>query len=295
MNFDEWLRWPTKSTDPAANAAIAVLLAIVAISLVVIGGLFLIPVVLIIAIAKGIHWYVNRPTPTDQLYAQSEQRTIAANFPDAWNSSWTPTFDRLSSTPSWDDSSRLPSILFISNITEALYKTEDLNNPLPPLPPANTIEEGRYRDKLIAHQRKPVAAPHTLEVVHSTLGKCYLDFIAALPPIATDDPKNSPDATRWKPFATVPLIDLLPDVGKSVLDLILPYFSEEADQLGLFADLRRQLDRNFHDASGVEYPAPSHKLIMPDAHKGTPQEIVHAYLHDTPFEALFSAHPVLFR
>src|SRR5713226_125313 len=81
MNFDEWLRWPTKSTDPAANAAIAVLLAIVAIALVVIGGLFLIPVVLIIAIAKGIHWYVNRPTPTDQLYAQSEQRTIAANFP----------------------------------------------------------------------------------------------------------------------------------------------------------------------------------------------------------------------
>ena len=60
-------------------------------------------------------------------------------------------------------------------------------------------------------------------------------------------------------------------------------------QLGLFADMRKQLDRNFHEASGVDYPAPSHKLITPDKHKGTPREIVSAYLANTPFEALFYA------
>ena len=70
---------------------------------------------------------------------------------------------------------------------------------------------------------------------------------------------------------------------------MLPFFREDVEQLGLFANIRKQLDRNFHEASGAEYPAPSHKLITPDKHKGTPREIVSAYLHNTPFEALFYA------
>jgi hypothetical protein len=53
MSIENWL--PIKSTDPAANAAIAVLLVMVAITLVVVGGMFLLPVVLIIGIAKGVH------------------------------------------------------------------------------------------------------------------------------------------------------------------------------------------------------------------------------------------------
>ena len=81
MNFDDWLQWPTKSTDPAANAAIAVFLVIAAIILIVVGGVFLLPVVLILGIAKGVHWYINRPTPTDQLYAVTQQRSVTANFP----------------------------------------------------------------------------------------------------------------------------------------------------------------------------------------------------------------------
>jgi len=57
-------------------------------------------------------------------------------------------------------------------------------NPLPPLVAANTIEEGRYRDQLIAHQRKTADAPRTLEIFNVTLGKCFLDFIAVLPKMA---------------------------------------------------------------------------------------------------------------
>src|SRR5271155_669861 len=83
MSGGDWLRWPTSSTDPAVNAAVAVFLALAAIILVVVGGMFLLPVVLILAIAKGVHWYANRPTPTDQLYSQAQQRSIAANFPEA--------------------------------------------------------------------------------------------------------------------------------------------------------------------------------------------------------------------
>jgi len=287
MSIDDWLQWPTKSTDPSANAAIAVFLVVAAIILIVVGGMVLLPVVLILGIAKGVHWYINRPTPTDQIYAQTQQRSVSANFPDT-EKFMEAFIDR------FIDAIReeLPAYhiyLTMVRITELLYKEENLNNPLPPLIAANAIEEGRYRDQLIAHQRKSADAPRTLEVFNGTLGKCYLDFIAALPSIAKSTPDEFAKCDEVEPFATFPLIDTLPDAAKLVLPLILPFFKEDGDQLGLFADTRKQLDRNFHEASGFEYPAPSHKLITPDKHKGTPREIVTAYLGNTPFEGLFYA------
>jgi hypothetical protein len=197
MSIEDWLQWPTKSTDPAANAAIAVFLVVASIMLVVVGGMFLLPVVLIIGVAKGVHWYMHRPTPTDQFYAQAQQRGITANFPapekyiDAY-------IDRFLDAVRED----LPSYqiyLAMAHIADALYKHENLDNPLPPITAANSIEEGRYRDQLIAHQRKTADAPHTLEVFNATLGKCYLDFIAALPPIAKATPTNLPSAMSWNP------------------------------------------------------------------------------------------------
>jgi len=44
-----------------------------------------------------------------------------------------------------------------------------------------------------------------------------------------------------------------------------------------------------HDMSGVTYPAPFEKLVLPTAHKGTASEIVSGYLASTPFEQLFHA------
>ncbi len=285
MSIEDWLQWPTKSTDPAANAAIAVFLILAAIMLVVVGGMILLPVVLILGIVKGVHWYMHRPTPTDQLYAQAQQRSITANFPEP-EKFIEAYIDRFLDAIR-DDLPAYHVYLAMVHIVDALYKEENLNNPLPPIVAANTIEEGRYRDQLIAHQRKTADAPHTLEVFNATLGKCYLDFIAALPAIAKATPEEFAKCDEVEPFATFPLIDVLPETGKLVWSLMLPFFREDVEQLGLFADIRKQLDRNFHQASGVDYPAPSHKLITPDQHKGTPREIVSAYLANTPFEALF--------
>jgi hypothetical protein len=287
MSIEDWLQWPTKSTDPAANAAIAVFLVLAATILIVVGGMFLLPVVLILGIAKGVHWYVNRPTPTDQLYAQAQQRSITANFPDP-EKFIDAYIDRFLDAIR-DDLPSYQIYLAMAHIADALYKHENLNSPLPPITAANSIEEGRYRDQLIAHQRKTADAPNTLEVFNATLGKCYLDFIAALPPIAKASPDEFAKCDELEPFATFPLIDVLPDVAKLVMPLMLPFLAEDVEQLGLFADIRKQLDRNFHQASGIDYPAPSHKLIAPDKHKGTPREIVSAYLANTPFEALFYA------
>lgn len=285
MSVDDWLQWPTKSTDPSANAAIAVFLVVAAIMLVVVGGMFLLPVVLILGIAKGVHWYASRPTPTDQLYAQTQQRSVSANFPDS-EKFMEAFIDRFLDAIR-DDLPSYNVYLAMMHTTEALYKEENLNNPLPPLIAANAVEEGRYRDQLIAHQRKTGDAPRTLEVFNATLGKCYLDFINALPPIAKSTPLEFAKCDEVEPFATFPLIDIVPDAAKLVMPMILPFFKEGADDFGLFANIRKQLDRNFHEASGAEYPAPSHKLITPDKHKGTPREIASAYLNNTPFEALF--------
>lgn len=275
------------SKDPALNATLFVVAAALVMFALVVGAFIIIPIVVALGIAKGVHWYATRPTPTDQLYAQTQQRSVSANFPDA-DAFMEAYADRFLAAVR-DDLPAYRIYHAMMSIAQSLYTDENLNNPLSPLPAANTIEEGRYRDQLIANQRKTADAPRTLDVINATLGKCYLDFIAALPPIAKSTPAEFGTCGEAEPFATFPLIDVLPDAATFVTALILPFFKDDVEQLGLFAGLRRHLGRNLHAASGVEYPAPSQKLIMPDKHKGTAREIVSAYLGNTPFEVLFYA------
>jgi hypothetical protein len=163
-----WLQSPMKSGSPAVDAIIAIILFFAFLIALAMGATFLVAIVVVMGILKGIQWYVNRPIRTDRLYAQTEQRRIDANFPDP--AQFIDAYlDRLIDALR----SRLPTyhvFQAMAQIAEDLYKEERLNNPLPPLPPANTIEEGRYRDLLIAHQRKTVDAPRTLEVFNATLG-----------------------------------------------------------------------------------------------------------------------------
>lgn len=174
MNIDEWFQWPTRSTDPGVNFVVVILLAVVIIFALVLGATILIPIAIVIGLAKGLHWYVNRPTPTDQLYAQTEQRVISANFPDT-EKFMDAHLDRLLDAIQ-DNLPAYSVFRSMAQITEALYKSENLNNPLPPLIGGSEIAEGRYRDELIAQQRKTVDAPRTLEVFNGTLGKAYLGF-----------------------------------------------------------------------------------------------------------------------
>ncbi len=85
---------------------------------------------------------INKPTPTDELYAQTQQRSISANFPDT-EKFLEAYIDRFIDAVH-DDVPTYHVYLTMVRTTEALYKTENLNNPLPPLIAANTIEEGRY-------------------------------------------------------------------------------------------------------------------------------------------------------
>jgi hypothetical protein len=61
------------------------------------------------------------------------------------------------------------------------------------------------------------------------------------------------------------------------------------DQIGLFTDLRKQLERNLHEATRAESRGASTKVVSADKHKGSAREIVGAYLHHTPFQELLYA------
>ena len=273
------------TNDPLLNAVLFIVATALVMFALVAGAFIVIPIVVVLGIARAVHWYVNRPVPTNELRAQTEQRVIAANFPtpEAFHDLH---LGRLVEAIR-DDLPALPIVTAMVSISDDLYRAEDLNNPLSPIAPLGTIEEGRYRDALIAYQRKSADAPKTLDTINATLGTAYTRFIAGLPPIAKSTAAQLVDDTE--PFATFPLIDVLPDPANAVTTLISPFFSDAPSELGLFAGLRRQLDTNTQEVSGVSHSAPSDKLIFPQDFKGAPRDLVFAYLHDTPLEELFGA------
>jgi hypothetical protein len=239
--------WPIISGSPFVDAVLLIFLLFGVILAIIFGSMVLIPIGIAIGVLRGLQWYATRPVPTDRLYEDTVQRSISANFPapDQFMDAY---LDRLleairENVPTYS------VFQAMAEIAEELYKEERLANPLPPLPPANTIEEGRYRDQLIVHQRKSIDAPRTLDVFHRTLGRAYLDFIAELPSIAKSTEQDFLKASEPECFATFPIIDVLPDAGAAVSALIIPFLSQSVEQLGLFSQLRKQLDWNLHAAT----------------------------------------------
>jgi hypothetical protein len=286
VSVEDWFKWPTNSSDPGVNFVVLVGLIFVVVFALTLGTVIAIPVLIVLAIVKGVQWYGNRPVSTDELRTEAQQRVIAASFPtpEAFHDLH---MGRLIEAIRGDPPA-LPIVTTMVGISDDLYRVEDLNNPLPPIAPQGTIEEGRYRDALITYQRKSADAPKTLETINSTLGAAFTRFIAGLPPIAKSTAAQIADDDA-QPFATFPLIDVLPDPANAVMTLISPFFSDAPTELGLFAGLRRQLESNTHEVSGVAYPAPADKLIFPEHFKGSPRDLVFAYLHDTPLEEVFGA------
>lgn len=282
MNYIEKL-------DAGTGLFICFLIIFMTVAVIFIGFFVLAPLaVLALAIWLG-YKYATRPviTSTAELYAQTEQRVIAANFPsresflDAHSERMLDGF-LAEQPPAYS--------LFVSMLgaSQRLYEAERFGNPLPPVPPAGTIEEGRYRDMLLGFQKKSADAPKAIAQFANALSEAYLNLVRSLPGIAKTDHEIFALTDEWQPFATFPLIDALQKPGQAVEDLITPFFAESVRDLGLFADLRRQIERNVAEALPDQK-----KTVMPSAFDGTAEQIVRTYLKNTPLEALFDA-PVPF-
>ncbi len=247
MKIEDWFEWPTRSTDPGVNVTIAVLLVMAAVLLFAVGIVVALPVAIAGAVGYGIYRYSSRPTPTDQIYAQTEQRVISANFPTV-ETFLSAHADRLLDSLLETEPPAYSLYLTMMRISQRLYVAEKFSNPLPPVPPRDTIEEGRYRDMLLNLQKKSADAPATLALFANTLSKAYLDFVDALPSMAKTDKETLARTDEVKHFATFPLVDVLPHAGEAIERLISPFFAEPVVELGLFAELRNQFERNARDA-----------------------------------------------
>jgi hypothetical protein len=282
VTVEDWLKWPTKSTDPFVNLFVLVAVVSVGALALTVGAIAAVAVGAGFCVFKIVRWYASRPVPLATLHAAAHEQLAAAGFPVA---------DELVRTyiqylyDRWQPS--LPARVIyetMTEIAEGLYSAEALDHPLPLPPGSSPIEEGRHRDRVALHMRKSASPSATLDAFVAPLTQAFDAVRCSLPPLACATREELLADSELVPLATVPLIDVLSDTGSIVQDIVLAFFSEPVRRLDLFVELRAQLDRNLAVASaGVA----AGKTIWPDQHKGPPREIVDAYLRGTPFAALF--------
>lgn len=168
-----------------------------------------------------------------------------------------------------------------------LYDVENFDVEIPPPPTVcNSIEGARYRDFLSGLSSK-LSSPASALKAQEIVGESYADFPYLLPDIEDDDAS---------PFR-MPLENFFGDkLGEAIEALVLPYFREETQQLGLFKELKEQLMRNMHELSDIPYTPDNYNhpdLILPTDYDG--QNFAEEYLKYTPFLDYFKQQvPVKF-
>lgn len=160
-----------------------------------------------------------------------------------------------------------------------LYDRESFHVAIPKPPvKCDSMEGARYRDYLSDYAAK-ANNPAALSAAQEILVDAFNWFIEELPPLPSDT------GTPWSHIALADLIS-----GDGVQALIAPFYSEEAYRHNLFTHLRKQLDRNLCEASGLPYThdhANSDKAVLPATYQG--HDIANVYLQGTPLLNILSA------
>lgn len=160
----------------------------------------------------------------------------------------------------------------LAEIAAELYRAEGFEAAAIPAPPTipESIEGARYRDQLAALIDK-LSRGDNFNRFEQTLAQAIQAIAAAAPAIAEG------------PF-TVAYLDTLPNAGQLVQRIAEALYP-------VSENFREQYDRNRCAVSHLPFAKESldsHRLIEPLTHQGSAQEIVEAYLKNTPFEALKS-------
>ena len=277
-------RWPTGSPDPLINIIATGVLVLLAILTIATSFVLLIPIAIGFAVIAFLRWYQSRPQPYTNVAlvaAATQQHIIAANFPDT--QSFGDSYVRRL-TEAWHP--RIPILPLLSRIVsvaEDIYEAEGFNNPVPPLPPDDPIEQGRYRDTMRIHALKMHDAPQTLALFTEALTHSLKSFRDALPEGVLKPLDELTEGTAdTEPAMTVPLIDTVPKIGELTYDVAIAFYTEELQQLRLFQALKTQLSENDWNASSQ-----TSTYVRPWEYKGSPRDIVNVYLRGTPLLPLF--------
>ena len=274
--------------DPYAQAAVFLVAAFMLIGAIAIGAVVIVPVAVVGGggmLAYKLFQAYQSSQKTKALDAELRLLAQTTSFPDPY------TFACNLIQPFIKANlARLPTAEIagaLARMTEHIYEAEGLNKSLPPPATNDAIELARWRDSMVKHAER-IRNPALVEIADRTITESIKRFHAALPPIATTTREAfNTSLTEETTGTTVPLMEVLPNVGKTVEDCIAAYYSKEAMEAKLFTDLREQFDRNMREVSGD--PKDDSKLILPSEHAGTPREIVYGYLKDTPLCEVFSA------
>jgi hypothetical protein len=267
-----------KSTDPTANAVLIIFAALFGIILLSVGALIVLPVALAFIAWRIYLWYSRLPLKTEEVIqlATLPERVPFPTTDEFLESELNHLFDI------WEeDLPHYDLYVKLSTVAQTLYEEEEVAR-LPALPIApNDIEEARYRDRLLAYVKKTQDMPGVLALMNKTITEASSAYVEALSPIARTGTATFLPETSPRPYATVPLLDVIPNVGQAITTIASAFYSEDVIQKGLFRKLRKQLDENLKSADPK-------KELLPEAHKGTPEEIVNTYLRGTPLWQLFS-------
>lgn len=245
-----------------------------------------IPVAAILCIYAGYRMYQNSDAVqerkarelTEALYAKT--KTLAPKIPDK------------------EDFARqvyrtLPSVVSESLNDALIAATLDLydlegferHGPNPPPSVCNSIEAARYRDYLAEYSRRAVI-PHIADVAADTIIDSFKSFLHHVPPM--------PEAEG--PCFDIPFTNFVRgNHAELVTALSVAFYNDDPQAAGLFKDLRLQIDKNVHDASGIPYEPHNHDspdLVWPRDYGG--DDLVYAYLKDTPLLQIFDNASVPF-
>ena len=217
------------------------------------------------------------------LYAATVQLVKNANFP-------TPEEFREALVPQFLDACKdiLPyrphvEIMFDMMSAAKLFYIAERMAEIPEYYPGHVTsgEAGEYRQRLLAQQKKCVNAEKTLQLLSTVCIECFLIITRNLPPIARV-PIDGTDIQLDDASTTVPLIDILPNVGKIISSALKPFDSKPAQELGLFQYFHNRLNENIEKLQGN-----SKRVPTPEDFEGSAQETVEAFLHDALIEDIF--------
>lgn len=169
-----------------------------------------------------------------------------------------------------------PLILSLSEVAGAMLVQEGFTHgDLPHLPRRYDSVDGAKYIAAIKMRAQKIADRAVIEKFSEIVFRSLL-------PVAKAAPAEASSGLTFP----VALETTVPDMRQLVLDMMMPCLSAANREYGLLENLRRQLEQNVCDASGVRYEARherADRLVYPDRYRG--DRVADTYLGGTPLRA----------
>jgi hypothetical protein len=167
----------------------------------------------------------------------------------------------------------------LARVVDNLYAAERFDYVPEPSAPVGTIDDGRYRDKLLLIIKRASNSTATLEVFYDVVVDIAVHFTRHLQNYAIEPPSFGP--------YTADVIDLIPDANAAILGMYLPFFKQEARELGLFASQRAQIVSNEEALIDQNPKLKKARIPTPALHGAEPRESVVVFLRGTALQPVF--------